>query len=688
MAQYHALGLLYQMRVNDRLAKSKIVSEMTKSTVRSPYAYCLLIKIATRVLTEGTGNPKLDASLYDFLELCLRHKGPNSTMVILEAAKALCDLPNQTSKSLIPAISALQSLICVPRNVVKFAAIRTLNKIGMKHPVAVSVCNSEMENLIGGNRSIATLAITTLLKTGNESSVDSLMKQISSFMGEISDDFKITVVEAIKSLCIKFPKKQHSLLGFLSQSLKKEGGVSFKTAIVNAIFVIINKIPQAKDNALGLLCEFIEDCEFTSLCSNIIYELGEAGPTTNNPAQYIRYIYNRVLLEPAIVRLSAVNALAKFGRRCPQLRQRIITILKRCLVDSEEEVRDKAAFHLSMLQKEPELASKLFEEQFVIPIDNLEVALQKYLANPSLQPFDISSVSLAPPKKKKAPEKKNAFGTAGRTADKKKKESSGQDYAKSLSAIPELSGLGNLFRSSNPISLTESDTEYSVTCVKHIFNDFIVLQFDCVNTLSDQLLEDVHISLEPEEETEYSIVQEIHLPSLPYDTPGSTYIVLDHSSAEYEPVNYECTMIFTIKDIDSSTGEVNEFDEGYEDEYSLETLEINLSDYIAKVLVPEFPKAWQSMGNEVIETYSLANIKNLNEAISELIKFLGMAPCEGSQKLKKKTKHILYLSGVFVGNIRVLARARMKLDPNEGVDVQLTVRSQNESISSLIASSI
>lgn len=166
----------------------------------------------------------------------------------------------------------------------------------MKHPAAVTACNMELENLItDSNRSIATLAITTLLKvhcpsfttrmmlvkgnifvinkhwmtfiqkfyllekrtvrinspkkrllvllilfsfsnftllplfkssaiflwitrsvlkhsasyfyisqnfycfqTGNESSVDRLMKQISSFMNEISDEFKIVVVQAIQ----------------------------------------------------------------------------------------------------------------------------------------------------------------------------------------------------------------------------------------------------------------------------------------------------------------------------------------------------------------------------------------------------------------------------------------------------------------------------------------------------------
>ena len=48
----------------------------------------------------------------------------------------------------------------------------------MSHPMAVTNCNIDMEALISDhNRSIATLAITTLLKTGNENSIERLIKQ-------------------------------------------------------------------------------------------------------------------------------------------------------------------------------------------------------------------------------------------------------------------------------------------------------------------------------------------------------------------------------------------------------------------------------------------------------------------------------------------------------------------------------
>ncbi len=47
------------------------------------------------------------------------------------------------------------------------------------------------------------LAITTLLKTGSEGSIDRLLKQISNFMGEITDEFKIVVVESVRNLCLR-----------------------------------------------------------------------------------------------------------------------------------------------------------------------------------------------------------------------------------------------------------------------------------------------------------------------------------------------------------------------------------------------------------------------------------------------------------------------------------------------------
>lgn len=88
-------------------------------------------------------------------------------MVNYEAAHAIVNLRKTTSRELVPAISALQNFCGSPKPTLRFAAVRTLNQVAISHPTAVTACNLDLENLItDSNRSIATLAITTLLKTG------------------------------------------------------------------------------------------------------------------------------------------------------------------------------------------------------------------------------------------------------------------------------------------------------------------------------------------------------------------------------------------------------------------------------------------------------------------------------------------------------------------------------------------
>lgn len=139
------------------------------------------------------------------------------------------------------------------------------------------------------------------------------MKQITGFMSEISDEFKVIIVDAIRSLCLKFPAKHASMLSFLSGVLRDEGGYDFKRAVVEAIFDMIKFIGDCKEQALSHLCEFIEDCEFTKLSVRVLHLLGLEGPKAPQPTKYIRYIYNRVVLENATVRAAAVASLAKFG---------------------------------------------------------------------------------------------------------------------------------------------------------------------------------------------------------------------------------------------------------------------------------------------------------------------------------------------------------------------------------------
>ncbi|KAM7479292.1 hypothetical protein LguiA_027505 [Lonicera macranthoides] len=690
LVQFHALALLHQIRQNDRLAVSKLVTSLTRGTVRSPLAQCLLIRYTSQVIRESSMNTQTgDRPFYDYLEGCLRHK---AEMVIFEAARAITELSGVTSRELTPAITVLQLFLSSSKPVLRFAAVRTLNKVAMTHPMAVTNCNIDMESLISDqNRSIATLAITTLLKTGNESSVDRLMKQITNFMSDIADEFKIVVVEAIRSLCLKFPLKYRSLMNFLSNILREEGGFEYKKAIVDSIVILIRDIPDAKESGLLHLCEFIEDCEFTYLSTQILHFLGIEGPKTSDPSKYIRYIYNRVILENATVRACAVSTLAKFGAMVDSLKPRIFVLLRRCLYDSDDEVRDRATLYLntlggdgSVVETDKDVKEFLFGS-LDVPLVNLETSLKNYMQEPSEEPFDVSSVpreiKSQPLTEKKAPGKK----PTGLGAPPPGPTSTVDAYERLLSSIPEFSTFGKLFKSSVPVELTEAETEYAVNVVKHIFDRHVVFQFNCTNTIPEQLLENVTVIVDASEADEFSEVMSRPLPSLPYDTPGQTFVAFEKPEGVPSIGKFSNTLKFIVKEVDPSTGEAE--DDGVEDEYQLEDLEVVAADYILKVGVSNFRNAWEGMGPdfEQVDEYGLGPRESLAEAVSTVIGLLGLQPCEGTEVVTSNSRsHTCLLSGVYIGNVKVLVRLSFGIDGPRDVAMKLAVRSEDESVSAAI----
>ncbi|CAJ0964384.1 unnamed protein product [Ranitomeya imitator] len=673
MVQYHALGLLYHVRKNDRLSVNKMLSKFMRHGLKSPFAYCMMIRVASKLLEEEDGNR--DSPLFDFIESCLRNK---HEMVVYEAASAIVNLPSCTAKELAPAVSVLQLFCSSPKAALRYAAVRTLNKVAMKHPSAVTACNLDLENLVtDSNRSIATLAITTLLKTGSESSIDRLMKQISSFMSEISDEFKVVVVQAINALCHKYPRKHAVMMNFLFTMLREEGGFDYKRAIVDCIISIIEENPESKETGLSHLCEFIEDCEFTVLATRILHLLGQEGPRTSSPSKYIRFIYNRVILENEEVRAGAVSALAKFGAQNEDVLPSILVLLRRCVMDDDNEVRDRATFYLNILeQRQKVLNSSYILNGLTVSVPGLERALHQYTLDPSEKPFDLKAVPLAttPIAEQRA---ENAPATAVRQPEKV--VSTRQDiFQEQLAAVPEFKSLGALFKSSpEPVALTESETEYVVRCTKHTFANHIVFQFDCTNTLNDQILENVTVQMEPIEG--YEVICCVPAKSLSYNQPGTCYTLLSIPEEDLSAYSctFSCMLKFTVKDCDPNTGEADE--EGYDDEYVLEDVEVTVVDHIQKVLKPNFGAAWDEVGDEYEkeETFNLSTIKTLEDAVGNVIKFLGMQPCERSDKVpENKNAHTLYLAGVFRGGHDILVRAKLVL--TDTVTMQVTARSKEE----------
>lgn len=632
MTQYHAIGLLYQMRMHDRMALVKMVQQFgAAGAVKSPAAIVMLVRLAAQLAEEDAG---LRKPMMQLLDGWLRHK---SEMVNFEAAKAICDLRDVTDAEVAQAVHVLQLFLTSPRAVTKFAALRILHNFASFKPEAVHVCNPDIELLISNsNRSIATFAITTLLKTGNEASVDRLMKQISGFMSEITDEFKITIVEAIRTLCLKFPSKQAGMLQFLSGILRDEGGYEFKRAVVESMFDLIKFVPDSKEDALAHLCEFIEDCEFTKLAVRILHLLGVEGPKTSQPTKYIRYIYNRVVLENAIVRASAVTALAKFGvgQKDPEVKRSVQVLLTRCLDDVDDEVRDRAALNLRLMSEEDEMAEKFVKNDSMFSLPYFEHQLVMYVTSDDKSTFesafDISKIpvvtreqadaedrtkkltattpSLKPPKvssTKAAPSGAEAAASATAAA---------QQYAQELMNIPEMKEFGNVLKSSPVVELTEAETEYVVKVVKHIFKEHIVLQYDITNTLDSVVLENVSVLAGPSDDEELEEVFIIEAEKLPQNEPGKVYVAFKKAGGEESlpVVSFSNTLKFTSKEIDPSTNEPEE--SGYDDEYEVAEFDLAGSDYVIPTYASNFAHLWEQVGaagEEAEETLQLSGMKSI-----------------------------------------------------------------------------
>ncbi|TIA89766.1 hypothetical protein E3P99_01904 [Wallemia hederae] len=708
ISQYHALGLLYSIRDKDRMAVTKLVQSLAggRSSLRNPLALCMLVRYAARLMEE---DPNLARPMLELLEGWLRNK---SDMVSIEAARAICDWRGATASDLMRPIAVLQLALSTPKTPIKFAAIRTLNKLAQTNPLAVSSCNLEIENLItDSNRSIATFAITTLLKTGNEASVDRLMKQISTFMLEISDEFKVIVVDAVRTLCLKFPAKYPAMLSFLSQALRDEGGYDFKRAVVEAIIDMIKYIGDSKEVALSHLCEFIEDCEFTKLSVRVLHLLGVEGPKTLEPTKYIRHIYNRVVLENAIVRAAAVSSLAKFGVNVMQgadsVRRSVKVLLGRCLDDTDDEVRDRAAMYMRIIQDE-ELASKTVKDETTYSITALEGSLNDYvLTQDYTSAFDTSAIPLIDKEQIRIDTNKGLLEAtrqeSGMDVDAGKEENGDSQTASTplisdtppvstLTAIPEFATYGTPLHTSPAIALTESETEYVVRGIKHIFAQNVVFEYQIHNSIPEAVLEGVSMLMSGGEEISEQLHEDFILPIAQLTSEmgyASTYVSYSRlSDEEYAVGGFANTLTFTTKEVDPDTGDVEE--DGYKDEYQVEDIELSVSDYI-RGEYSAFGSEWDKLAYEVTETFNLTAMQSLQEATDELVKLLGMHAMGGSEYVTNTHLHTLQLSGSVITGAakgKVLAQARMVYEEENGVTLELGIKSESEAALDLVIGAI
>ena len=198
-----------------------------------------------------------------------------------------------------------------------------------------------------------------------------------------------------------------------------------------------------------------------------------------------------------------------------------------------------------------------------------------------------------------------------------------QKYQQELLKIPEMKEYGSVLKSSGVVELTESETEYVVSVVKHIFKEHVVLQYEVKNTLEATVLEEVSVVATPSDEDELEEDFIIPAAKLATDEPGTIYVSFKFvNGAGSLPVSsFTNVLKFTTKEIDPTTGEPEET--GYDDEYQVEDLELAGSDYVVPAFAGNFNHLWEqvgAVGEEAEETLQLSGVNSIaGEYMSQVI---------------------------------------------------------------------
>ena len=402
---YLSLMLMSLIKSNDLFSASRTIQMVIKKDIKKmPLAQCQLIREIKRLILSGDLDAKTQETFVTYLNTFLSSTHPD--MVIIEACKAICEVSSGSLKSLEEVYSLLYTMIGSAKPIVKYSALKILKKIAPLQLTLVSQCAPELEKLVTyANKSVASMAISILLKICKEREIDPLLAMICQYLPETADEFRVDAIQSVKLLIKRYPNMYRLLSIFLRKCLRMYSNMEFKREIIDSALYMMQTQPLSREESLNVIVDLIEDCPFDSLISKGLEILANEIPQLEKGEPVIRFICNRLILESEKIRASAVTALAKLGRQKTQLQTTIKNILMKCLLEHTDEVRDRAALYLHALnleeEKKPEVSELIFGENHidVSALETFLMANKESLGN-SDKPLqiDLSALKSEEPK--------------------------------------------------------------------------------------------------------------------------------------------------------------------------------------------------------------------------------------------------------------------------------------------------
>jgi len=404
--------------------------------------------------------------------------------------------------------------------------------------------------------------------------------------------------------------------------------------------------------------------------------------------------------------------------RCEGLRQDILVLLQFGANDNDDEVRDRIGLYTAVLKQCVEDGREdakagfkpLMTAEMPFSMDALYDGLEAHLESeergqafsveglPSDEAYKANAQAQAALTEKKkpgaaaAPAAKAAGAPAASAAsaaaaEKEQKANTSAELMKALGELAQSEQVGALQHSCKPKHLTESEAEYTVQVIKHMFQNHVVLEFFVANTVPGITLENIEMQL-TNLQPNWTEVGASAIPKLALNDKGSAYIVLRKNAVDAAGV---CTGNFgaSIKFIAKEDGD----DLGDKDDYSVENLPIAISDYVnpKQLQQGQFRSVWEELAarGQKAEHKMQLNVKSLEQAAEAVISTLNMFPCDNTGKVETGVRgHTLLLSGTFVGGNMCLVKALVGSDPNHGILAKLTCHSMSAPVCEAIVKAL
>jgi coatomer protein complex subunit gamma len=411
---FHTLLLIREIKDNDRLFLLKSFLNLSQSNLKSQFASCQLIRYVVDFLKRGeVEDHKTVSAFFSFLESCLFKLQQEA--VCLEAAKGLLEIPKLKDTLVTNALETLKTSLNSGKKVVKFSVLRILDRAAAKYGDKLSLeLFLDLEKIIddsNNNATIKAIALSIFLKISkglSDSRLEKMFKTFSEQYSTFKEDFKKEIVIISTSISKENPSKNKLYFNFFSSLLKLEASLPTKIEILESIIWYSNNDKDLKRPAILCLAEYIEDCQFDNLKTRILSVLGKEGSSANSPSQLVRYIYNRIILDNAVVRAAAISALGEIANKDSNLRKNILNLIKNSLNDVDYEVRERAYFYIKALQAEEStennsIRSYVFNTKFydVDLIQNLLKVQKDQLLNSNNIALELSTVLKNPEKMSK-----------------------------------------------------------------------------------------------------------------------------------------------------------------------------------------------------------------------------------------------------------------------------------------------